>query len=176
MNDTHPHPHQPHSTPDPGPRLDRLERQTHALADEVLELAQAVSPRKPPTTDWGPVNPDDWVWVDMTPDQARVRLAHLQDWMVRVLVHHPRVTVVLHPCWHRHPAVVQMLLDTCRSWEHAYRDNLDTPHLSLTWWQRDLPQLEREVARELGHCTSVRHDPDHIPIPLVDPARALDTP
>ncbi|GAA1456193.1 DUF4913 domain-containing protein [Nocardiopsis exhalans] len=158
-------------------RLARLEKQTHMLADEVLELVESAqtypSPRSQPL---GNQSSADWVWVDMAPDQALTRLGQLQDWMLRVLVHHPRVTVVLHPCWYRHPAVVQMLFDVWRGWEHAYRDGLDTPHRSLTWWQRDLPELERETARELGHCTSVRHDPDRIQIPLVDPARVFDTP
>lgn len=152
-------------------RLERLERQVVELADEVLKLVERSQAATSPDQAQAEAV-EAWVWVDMAPDIAQERLEHLQAWMARVLVHHPRVVSVLHPCWYRHPAAVQMLLDVCRSWDHAYLRNPLAPHLSLTWWQRDLPCLERELARELGHCTGVRHDPDRIPLPLVDPAQA----
>ncbi|MET9708635.1 DUF4913 domain-containing protein [Nocardiopsis alba] len=149
-------------------RIARLEQQVAELADELLALMAKASG----ATVSGRSADTPCAWVEMPPDIAREHLERLQDWMSRVLVHHPRVVSVLHPCWYRHPAAVQMLLDVRRSWEYAYRHNPETPHLAIAWWQQDLPNLEHALARELNHCTGVRHDPDRIPVPLVDPAQA----
>ncbi|MEU1898830.1 DUF4913 domain-containing protein [Nocardiopsis dassonvillei] len=162
---------EPSGRSDSSVRLDRIERQVHQLADEVLSLVSVSSPEAPTGTD-RPGQPAA-AWVDMDGRQAAVALERLQEWITRVLVHHPRTMTRLRPCWYRHPAVVQMLLDLHRAWEHAYRDRSEDPYLALEWWQRHLPRLDQDMSAELGHCTSVRHDPDRVLPPHADPGDVL---
>lgn len=120
-----------------------------------------------------PVNEDSFAeddraraWVDMDHGQARVELTELRSWMSTVLVHES-VTEMLRPCWYRHPALVQTLLDVRLAWTHAYRAEGDHA-LALDWAQRHLPHLEERASTILRQCTSVLHDPDPLTLPDLD--------
>lgn len=145
-------------------RLARLEQQVNLLADELLEhlstVPRTAAPPPPPTS--------ATAWVDMGAAQATAELKRLREWMSTVLVHHPRTMAILRPCWYRHPAVVQMLLDTRAAWIRAHRGQNPELLWALDWWQRHLPQLDQALSSEMGHCTSVRHDPDQVPSPAAD--------
>jgi|SRR5690606_4342033 len=130
------------------------------LADVLLP--QESGPPEPSEEE--PVDPAPAAWVDMGTGQARAALEELTAWMGRVLVHHPRTLDRLRPCWYRHPAAVQALLDTAAAWRRAYRGGGDT-WWALQWWQSTLPHLGEVLAAELAHCTSVRHDPDRGALP-----------
>lgn len=107
-------------------------------------------------------------WVDMSPGQARLVLNELRSWMGTVLVHES-ATELLRPCWYRHPALVQTLLDTRLAWTNAYRTEADTaPTRALDWTQRHLPHLEDRMSKILRQCTSVLHDPDPLALPGLD--------
>jgi hypothetical protein len=150
-------------------RLSALERQVNELADEVLALLESTSA---PTRRAGaspPLRPAPAAWIDMDEQQATIALDHLRTWMARVLIHHPHTITRLRPCWYRHPATVQMLLDVRQAWEDAYRGVATDAFPALEWWQRHLPRLEEAISADLGHCTSVRHDPDRVPLPPHDP-------
>ncbi|WP_306366642.1 DUF4913 domain-containing protein [Nocardiopsis sp. CC223A] len=106
-------------------------------------------------------------WVDFDADQAHHALTRLRAWMGDVLVHEPAADL-LRPCWYRHPAAVQSLLDAQAAWHQAYRSALDEASAltwALDWSQRYLPHVEQRLARLLAQCTSVRHDPRPADLP-----------
>lgn len=102
--------------------------------------------------------------MDMDPHQAHQALERLREWMGDVLAYEVRAAQLLRPCWYRHPAVVQTLLDVSAAWTRAYR-GADTEIPGLEWAQRHLPHLEERLARDLRQCTSVRHDPESVALP-----------
>ncbi|NYH55290.1 hypothetical protein HNR06_004879 [Nocardiopsis arvandica] len=107
-------------------------------------------------------------WTTLDTDQAHVVLARLRAWMGEVLVHEPTAAELLRPCWYRHPAVVQTLLDVQAAWQRAYHSDLDEAvalSWALEWSQRHLPHLEQRLSRLLAQCTSVRHDPRTVDLP-----------
>jgi hypothetical protein len=88
--------------------------------------------------------------------------------MGTVLAYETRTLQLLRPCWYRHPAVVQTLLDVSAAWRSAYR-HADTEAPRLEWAQRHLPHLEDRMVRYLRQCTSIRHDPEPMAPPRLDP-------
>lgn len=138
--------------------LARLGGQVQQLQGAVVaaaELADQLNPPGGPAT--GP--PEVATWVDIEPDQAPAVLVELARWIAAVLGYH-RVADHLHPCWYRHPGLVQVLLDVRAAWLAAYRDPAGgRVPAALDWWQRHLPQLERQARELLGGCSSARHEP-----------------
>ncbi len=142
--------------------LEAIQDQVEALADQLSEDSHTRPPHR--------AEKDAVAWQDLDSDAARCVFNELREWMTSVLVHHPRVGEALRPCWYRHPAVVQVLLDTYAGWNRAYRSpgRSDSVLWALDWSQRHLPHLEQFLARDLAQCTQVRHDPDHVPMPRMD--------
>lgn len=111
------------------------------------------------------------------PAQARRVLDELRAWMGTVLLHEPHIVELLRPCWYRHPAVVQILLDVQAAWTLAHRSDLAQAvavDRALEVTERHLPHLETRLSRLLAQCTSVRHDPPEtrLPRPAADMAAA----
>lgn len=132
----------------------------HFALSEWDELTPANgAPDEPP--------PGVRAWVDMDAEQARRELRRLRKWIETVLVHEARTAQLLRPCWYRHPAAVQTLLDVSAAWRRAYRD-AETEVLALEWTQRHLSHLEERLARELHQCRGARHDPEPVALPRTD--------
>lgn len=130
------------------------------LQDAVAQLADMLHAEQPTTTP----ETEAAVWVELDGEHARGVLDGLRLWMSTVLVHYPRVVGTLRPCWYRHPAAVQSLLDVRSSWLAAYRGSGG----GLDWASRDLASLEEHLAREMSRCTSVAHDPARVSLPELD--------
>ncbi|WP_344165648.1 DUF4913 domain-containing protein [Nocardiopsis rhodophaea] len=145
--------------------LESIREQVEMIADQMLAEAEKTQAAQGHNDDVTPV-----AWIDLDADQALSVFRDLMQWMDVVLVHHTPVTETLRPCWFRHPAVVQVLLDVRAGWLRAYRSpgRSDAVLWALEWSGRHLPHLEQFLARELGRCTTARHDPDRVPMPRVD--------
>lgn len=142
--------------------LEALREEVRALADEMLGELQ------PEQADGEPIA--TVTWLDLTTDEAQKVFGELWVWMDTVLVHQARVMELLRPCWYRHPAVVQALLDNRTAWLLAYRNPKGNGAVrsALDWTHRHVPDLERFLSRELARCTNTRHDPERVPLPRVD--------
>jgi hypothetical protein len=140
------------------------------LADAIDELGTRVEQLASQLTEGYEPGPEPVAWVDVGIDRAPAVLADLAGWVSTVLAHH-RVVGYLHPCWYRHPALVQVLLDGWAAWLHAYRDPAGGRVLpALDWSGRHLPHLEQQVRDQLGRCSSVRHEPLSESVPAISEA------
>lgn len=153
-------------------RLARLEAEVadlRLLRTAVEELADRVLDDREPDGA-AAVNPR--AWAELGAEQARAALEELRLWMAAVLVHHPRVVGMLRPCWYRHPAAVQLLLDARTAWLAAYRgaDGGGAATRALDWSRCDLPHLEEGLAREMSRCTGAAHELRTLPLPELDAA------
>lgn len=142
-------------------RLGAHAQQLQAAVATAADLADQLNPPGGPAA--GPPPGGAPTWVDIEPDQAPAVLVDLARWIAAVLGYH-RVAEQLHPCWYRHPGLVQALLDVRVAWLAAYRDPAGgRVPAALDWWQRHLPQLDRQVRELLDRCSSGRHEPAGLP-------------
>lgn len=154
--------------------LGEMQRRLYELTQRVAnleELSTAVEELAAELNRRRYSEPAGIAWLDLdSANQSRATLDALQAWMSTVLTHYPAIVRLLRPCWYRHPAAVQLLLDLRDSWLLAYRAD-DDPAVNrrMTWTCSDLPRVEERLAHEMSRCTSVQHDPDHAELPLPDP-------
>ncbi|WP_152529313.1 hypothetical protein [Nocardiopsis chromatogenes] len=141
--------------------LEEVRDQVDRLADRILD-----GPDRPL-----PVPADGACvvsWFDLRPEQARQVLDDLSSWLRDVLSHYSGAAALLFPCWYRHPALVQDLLDLRSAWLLAYRAPTDgaAARDALDWSERRLPLFQERASSELSRCNGVRHSPETIAIPV----------
>ena len=137
-------------------RVGELDAMLRRLAADVLAIAKAETAARPGGGDGEDSGIRAWLLAD-DPEQARIDLADLVEWLFRVYLRYQ--DAALPSCWLWHPDVVEELWWLRQAHGEAYHSETGSWKSAGDWHDRQRPNLVRRLRPLVNKCELSLHTP-----------------